>query len=168
MRATKKTLPTSRVKKHPSIAAASRESGIAPATLRKWRDKEKIDVLNPAAVKKRAAVKQQRVDRPTASKVTSKDTGESYSEARRRREIANADRAEITAQREAGKVIDLASAEAAFTRVGAEVKGRLLSMRGDLVNELVGKDEAGIYRVLDDRFHELLAGLYALSKIPKQ
>jgi transposase-like protein len=156
MRATKKTLPTS----HPSIAAASRESGIAPATLRKWRDKEKIDVLNPAAVKKRAAVKQQRADRPAASKSITADTGESYSEARRRREIANANRAELITQREAGRLVGLDTVKQSFMQIGAEVKARLMSARGDLVNELVGKDEAGIYKILDTRFRDLLQALY--------
>ncbi|MCU0751479.1 MAG: hypothetical protein MUF86_00380 [Akkermansiaceae bacterium] len=148
-------------KKHfPSLSAASRETGIAPATLRKWRDKEKIDVLDPAAVEKRRGFKQ---PRPAAEPATA-DTAESYGEARRRREIAAANRMEIIAQREAGAVIDLASVEAAFAQVGAEFRSRLLAMRGNLVTELEGQSAENIYRILDVRIGELLESIHNLSK----
>jgi hypothetical protein len=139
----------------PSLAAQSRATGITRETLRRWRS-EGVDIDNP----KQLAARIEAMRKNTAPG--------SLSDAKLRKTLLECERLQNSIDRENGKVIDLAEVEAAFTRVGAEVKGRLLSMRADLVNELVGKDEAGIYKVLDDRFHELLAGLYALSKIPKQ
>jgi len=88
------------------------------------------------------------------------DGGESYSEARRRRAVADADRAEIIAKRESGSVISVADVEALFAQLGAELRCRLLAMRGDLVVELEGQTGTAIYRILDNRITELLTSIH--------
>jgi transposase-like protein len=143
----------------PNISALSRQHGICRQTLRDWRAAG-IDITDPAAIEKRRALKQRQPDTQAAAS----DTGESYSEARRRREIAAANKMEIIAAKEAGKLIDLAEVETAFAQVGAEFRSRLLGMRGTLVTELEGKTPEGIYQVLDLRFGELLTAIHKLSK----
>jgi hypothetical protein len=149
-----------------SQKAMAAAAGVTVKTLLEWRKLEGLDITDKAAVLARAETARRKEPEATA-KATTQDTGESYSEARRRREIAAANRMEIIAQREAGKLVDIDVVKQSFTAVGAAVKGRLLAMRGNLVPELHGKTEAGIYKVLDDRIHEVLEELYQLSKIPK-
>jgi hypothetical protein len=117
-----------------------------------------VDLSDAEAIAARVAVARRK--EPAAGAAA----GETYSEARRRREIALANRAEIITQREAGKLVDLAEVETAFAQVGAEFRSRLLAMRGSLVNELEGQTAENIYRILDQRFGELLTAIHKLSK----
>lgn len=66
--------------------------GITPATLRKWRDEEGLNLADVEAVKRRAAA------------VVSKD--ESLAEARRRKAVAAADAEEIRVQRLKGELVE--------------------------------------------------------------
>lgn len=125
------------------LASLAREHGVSRETLRAWRDSG-VDIQDAAALAARIAV------------MPGKSNDETLLEAKRRRAVADADRAEILAAREAGKVIELAEAEQVMAKIGAEVRARLLAWRGTLVPELFGLDEPGIHRVLTDRIHELL------------
>ena len=134
-----------------------REHGVHRSTVQAW-GKEGVLLGDPEAVKARVAIARRKESAAGAA------AGETYTEARRRREIALANRAEIITQREAGKVIDIDSVETAFGQIGAEFRSRLLAMRGNLVTELEGQGAEGIYRILDQRFGELLTAIHSLSK----
>jgi transposase-like protein len=159
-RATLKTPQLGKSLAKPNISAIAREHGVHRSTVQAW-GKEGVLLGDPEAVKARVAVAKGRELAAGAA------AGETYTEARRRREIALANRAEILAQREAGKVIDIDSVETAFGQIGAEFRSRLLAMRGNLVTELEGQGAEGIYRILDQRFGELLTAVHSLAKPQK-
>ena len=138
-----------------SQAAVAREAGVSMKSLRNWRDREGLDITDLDAVLRRAG------------RHPSTAGGESWSEARRRKAIADANKAEIIAAREAGSVVAKNEVEALFAALGAELRARLLSWRGQLVVELHGLDEPSIHRVLSDRISELLESISTNSPIPK-
>lgn len=96
-----------------------------------------------------------------------KGTDETLLEAKRRRAIADANRAEIMAQKEADQVVSREVVDAAMAEVGAEFRARLLSLRGSLVTELFGRTEPQIYRALDDAFCGILEDIFTRKPIPK-
>ena len=93
------------------------------------------------------------------------DWGESYSEAQRRRAVADADRAEIVARRESGSVIAVADVEEIFNQLGAEMRSRLLSWIGTLPPQLEGLDAARIQRLLREKITDLLTSIHTNSPI---
>ena len=123
-------------------------------SLRNWRDREGLDITDVDAVLHRAG------------KHPSTAGGESWSEARRRRAVADADRAEILAKREAGAVVAVADVHEVFSALGSEMKARLLAMRATLVEDLTGRPPEAIARILDDRIRELLASIFDNSRLP--
>jgi DNA-binding transcriptional MerR regulator len=125
-------------------------AGVSVRTIRQWRDAEGLDLADVQAVMARAG----KVERDNPA------DGESYTEARRRRAIADANFAEIRAKRESGAVIDLASVEATMNEIGAEMRSRLLAWRSDLVHELEGRSGQQIHAALDKRLCELLEGIH--------
>ena len=133
-------------------------AGVSVKSLREWKKSEGLDLGDVQAVMARAG----KVDR-----LDDASRGESYSEARRRRAIADANVAEIRAKREVGSVVDVADVRQAFHLIGVEFRSRLLAMRGELVMQLHGLDEPGIYRVLDENFRDLLIAIADRSPIPK-
>ena len=135
-----------RTKTAKPLAQLARETGVSRETIRGWRDSG-IDVQDPAAIAARIAA------------MPGRGTDESFSDARRRREIALADRAELIAKREAGAVVSVNEVEALFSQLGAEMRSRLLAWRGQLVAELHGASEARIHQVLTERVHELLESI---------
>ena len=150
-------MPKPRIHKH-SQAELAKLVGVTAQSLRTWRDAEGLDLADVAAVQARAG----RVERDEPT-----DGVESYTDARRRRASADADRAEIIAKREAGSVIALSDVEALMVEIGATMRSRLLSMRSDLVVELEGRTGAQIYAALDKRITELLTAIHNNSPIPK-
>lgn len=82
-------------------------AGVTVKTLLEWRRLENIDIADRTAVMARAATARRKEPAGTHA-----DDSESYSEARRRREIANANRAEILADRERGRFVEVAEAKA--------------------------------------------------------
>ena len=139
-------------------------AGVTVKTLLQWRKLEGVDITDKAAVLTRAAVAKRK--EPTNPSPAT-DGGESYTEARRRRACADADRAEIIAARESGSVIEVSAVEALMVEIGATMRSRLLSMRSDLVVELEGRTGAQIYAALDKRITELLTAIHTNSPIPK-
>ena len=141
-------------RKKPSQADIAKAAGISMKSLRNWRDREGLDITNLDDVLHRAG------KHPSAA------GGETWSEARRRRAVADADRAEILAAREAGKVVELAEAMDLFQRIALELKGRLMALRGELVTQLEGLPPPEIYRVLDESFRDLLDAIHERRPIP--
>ena len=144
-----------------SQVAMAALAGVTVKTLLQWRRLEAVDISDEAAVLTRAATAKRKEPSPAAPT----DGGESYSEAKRRRAVADADRAEIVARRESGSVIAVADVEEIFNQLGAEMRSRLLGWRGDLVVELEGLSSAKIAAVLDRRICELLEGIHKNSTI---
>ena len=134
------------------LAEIAREHGISRETLRAWRDSG-VAIQDPAALAARIA------------SMPRNSTDESYSEARRRREIALADRAELIAAKEAGKLVELAAVQETFAALGAEMKSRLLAMRSALVEDLTGRPPEAIARILDERIRELLQSIFDNSRL---
>ena len=146
----------------PNISALSRKHGVSRETIRKLRT-DGIDLSDNAALT--AGLAASRARQKTAAPIAG--IGESIHEARRRREVATADRAEIVAKREAGAVIAVSDVEVMMATLGAELRSRLLAMRSDLVVELEGLSGAQIYTALDRRITELLASIHMKSLTPK-
>ena len=146
-----------------SQADMAAHAGVTVKTLLQWRKLEAIDITDKAAVLTRAATAKRKDPTPAAPT----DGGESYTEARRRRACADADRAEIIAKRESGSVIALSDVEAVMSEIGSTMRSRLLSMRSDLVVELEGRTGAQIYAALDKRITELLTSIHENSPAPK-
>lgn len=144
-----------RQQKH-SQAELAAKAGVSVKTIREWKKSEGLDLSDVAAVMRRAAA----VDRLGDS-----SRGESYSEARRRRAVADANRAEVIAAREAGSVIEVSKVEMLVAQIGAELRSRLLSMRSDLVHELEGQTGTAIHRILDRRICELLESIHKNTPI---
>lgn len=138
------------------------KAGVTVKTLLAWRKFEAIDITDKAAVLTRAAVAKRK---EPANPAPSPADGESYSEARRRRAVADADKAEVIARRESGSVIEVAAVEELMTQLGAEMRSRLLGWRGDLVVELEGLSGPKIAAVLDRRICELLERIHRNSPI---
>lgn len=145
-----------------NISKLARDHGTSRETIRKLRT-DGIDLNDTAALMAGLAASRAR-QKPTAPIAS---LGESIQEARRRREIATADRAEIIAKREAGAVIAVSDVEVMMATLGAELRSRLLAMRSDLVVELEGLSGAQIYIALDRRITELLASIHMKSLTPK-
>jgi hypothetical protein len=142
-------------KPYPTVASASRETGISPATLRKWRDVEKIDILDPTAVEKRAAKKQLRV----SGSAPTDGTQESYQEARRRREVAAANRLEVIAARERGELTEAAAIAAEGYAIGLQIRHSLDRLAHELSPQLAGHDSAKIMKILKASFRTALEHL---------
>jgi len=150
-------MPAPRKQPH-SQSELAKLAGVSVKTIREWKKSEGLDLSDVKAVMLRAGKVER--DNPT-------DGGESYTEARRRRAIADANRAEIIARRESKSVVERAAVEQAFVLIVSEFRARLLSMRGDLIHQLHGLPEAGIYRVLDDAFRDLLTDIAERNPVKK-
>ena len=137
-----------------SLAQIARETGVSRETIRGWRDSG-VDVQDPEKLRERIAA------------MPGRSTDESFSDARRRREIAAANRMELLAAKEAGKLVELAAVQETFAQLGAEMKARLLAMRSTLVEDLSARPPEAIARILDDRIRELLASIFDNSRLPQ-
>ncbi len=145
----------------PNISQLARDHKVSRETVRKLRENG-IDLADGKAVTQALAC-----SRAAKLPLAPATDGESYSEARRRRAIADADRAEVIAKRESGSVIAVSDVEAVMSEIGATMRSRLLSMRSDLVVELEGRSGAQIYAALDKRITELLTAIHNNSPIKK-
>jgi hypothetical protein len=154
MNTRKKTAPA------PNISAIARNHKVSRETIRKLRTNG-IDLADGKAVADGLACGRAAKSPPAPSPAD----GESYSEARRRRAVADADKAEVIARRESGSVIEVAAVEEIFNQLGAEMRSRLLGWRGDLVVELEGLSGPKIAAVLDRRICELLERIHTNSPI---
>jgi hypothetical protein len=143
-------------------------AGVTVKTLLEWRKLESIDITNKAAVMARAATAKRK--EPTG---TPTDGSESYTEARRRREIANANRAEILADRERGRFVEVAEAHAVINLldhcvciiwkgVGRELPNYL---DGLTASQMVTAINKFVDEILVPRFaHQLQSGLKRLAE----
>jgi hypothetical protein len=146
-----------------NISKLARDHGTSRETIRRLRG-QGIDLTDTAAITAGLAASRARHSSPAPAAAT---LGESIQEARRRREIATADRAEVIAKREAGAVIAVSDVEFMMLTLGAELRARLLSIRSDLVVELEGLSGSQIYKALDRRITELLSSIHMKSLNPK-
>jgi transposase-like protein len=137
-----------------NISQLARDHGTSRETIRKLRENG-ISLADDKAVAAGLACSRAKSTPPAPT-----GDGESYAEAKRRRAIADANRAEIIAKRESGSVIAVCDVEALFAQLGAELRSRLISMRGDLVVELEGRTGPQIFAILDKRICELLENIH--------
>ena len=144
-----------------SQVAMAALAGVSVKTLLQWRKLEGVDITDKAAVLSRAAVAKRKEPPPAAPT----DGGESYTEAKRRRAVADADRAEVIARRESGEVIAVAAVEELMTRLGSEMRSRLLSWVGSLPPQLEGLDASRIQRLLREKITDLLTSIHENSPI---
>jgi DNA-binding transcriptional MerR regulator len=141
-----------------SQAELSKMSGVSVKTLRTWAKDEGLDLGNIPAVMTRAG----KVERDVAP-----DGSETYSDARRRKMIAEANRTELTAQREAGELVSLAAIEDAMAELGHELKSRLIALPQELAVVLAGLGEVKIHEILKSRIHEILKEIHENSPLEK-
>ena len=144
----------------PNISALSRHYGISRQSLATWQ-REGIDIANPQAIAERKLTMR---GKPSATPEPPPAPGaETIAEARRRRAVADADFAELRAQREAGELIDLATVEASFAALGHQMRAHLLALPVAAAGELEGLPAAGIAAALRKHVVEILTLLYAQS-----
>jgi hypothetical protein len=148
----------------PSLAALARQHGVRPGTLRDWRDKEGIDISNPKALTDRVERKQARVGKDP-SPPAENSARESYSEARRRREVATANRAETLAARERGELIEAASIEGEGFRLGVAYRAALDKLANDLPPMLAGLSAGEMSKIIRREHRRTLENLCHLSDL---
>jgi hypothetical protein len=130
------------------LASLAREHGVSRETLRAWRDSG-LDIQNAEMLRQRIA-----------SMPGSKAGDETLLEAKRRRAIADADRAEIAAAREAGDSVPFVAAERAAHVVFVVVRAALRELEGNLPCVLEGRrpeQMAGLLRQAFDELQERMA-----------
>jgi phage terminase Nu1 subunit (DNA packaging protein) len=132
---------------------------VSRETIRKLRENG-VNLASEKAVADGLAASKAQVATPSPA-----DGSETYSEARRRREIANANRAEILAAKESGSVIEVAEVAELMTRLGSEMRSRLLSWVGTLPPMFEGLSAARIQPILLEKVAELLAAIHENSPI---
>jgi transposase-like protein len=130
----------------------ARRHGVSRETIRAWRT-EGLDISDEKAVADRVARMPGRDPDATGE-------GESLAEAKRRRAVADANRAEVIARRESGELVSLAQVEDAMSQLGFEMRSRLLSWIGNLPPMLEGLDAARIQAILREKVTELLASIH--------
>jgi transposase-like protein len=133
-----------------SLAELARQHGISRETLRGWRDSG-LNVQDPAALAARIKT------------MPRNSTDETLAEAKRRRAVADADRAEILARRESGAVVDLATVEASFAALGHQMRAHLLALPLAAASELEGLPAKGIAAALRRHVLDILTILYEQS-----
>jgi hypothetical protein len=146
--ATRRKSPTK--KTPPTVSGVAREHGASREAIRKIRDRG-VDLADPAAVA--AAVSQMK---GRAESAPGADTGESYSEARRRREIANANRAEIIARKEAGLYLPVEEVVRQAQAFGMLTRVRFMNLANTLPDRLAGATAVEIHSVLKKEIRHLL------------
>ena len=144
-----------------NISALARAHGVSRETIRKLRTNG-IDLSDGKAVADGLACSKAASPAPAPP-----DGTETLLEAKRRRAVADANRAEVIARRESGEVIEVAAVEALMVEIGATMRSRLLGWRSDLVHELEGGTGQQIFAALDKRITELLTAIHTNSPIKK-
>ena len=144
----------------PNVSALSRQHGISRQTLATWQS-EGIDIANSQAVAERKLTR--RGKEQATPDATPPPGAETIAEARRRRAVADANFAELRAQREAGALVDLATVEASFAALGHQMRAHLLALPVAAAAELEGLPAAGIAAALRKHVVEILTLLYAQS-----
>lgn len=146
-----------------NISAIARNHKVSRETIRKLRTNG-IDLADGKAVADGLTCGRSVKSPPAPSPA---DGTETLFEAKRRRAIADANRAEIQAARESGAVIEVADVEELMTRLGAEMRSRLLSWVGNLPPQLEGLDAARIQTIMREKITELLTSIHENSPIQK-
>ena len=94
------------------------------------------------------------------------DGGESFAAARTRREIAQADLAEVKARETRGELVTVAEAERLWFGATRALRSRLMALPDVLAGRMVGRSRAELRKILDA---ELRAVLTELSdKMPQE
>jgi hypothetical protein len=143
-----------------NISALARDHKVSRETIRKLRTNG-VNLGDDKAITQGLACSRAKSSAPAPTT----DGAETLFDAKRRRAVADANRAEVIAARESGSVIAVSDVEELMTRLGAEMRSRLLGWRGDLVVELEGLSGPKIAAVLDRRICELLEGIHKNSTI---
>ena len=147
--------PPASAKPGPAIANQSelaRRHGVSRETIRAWR-LEGVDLTDSSAIADRVSKMRARDQDATGQ-------GESLAAAKTRRARADADRAELTAKREAGELVSIAAVEDAMSQLGFEMRSRLLGWIGTLPPMLEGLDACRIQAIMRAKVTELLASIH--------
>ena len=135
-----------------NITRTAKRLGVHRSTLQAWR-KEGLDITSEAALQDRLAAARKSPDE-------SQDVdGETYQAARRRREIANANRAETIAARERGELVEAAGIWLQGEAIGRTFRFALDKLAHDLPPLIAGYDAAKIESILRKHHRELLENL---------
>jgi phage terminase Nu1 subunit (DNA packaging protein) len=140
-----------------NISQLARDHGTSRETIRKLRENG-ISLADDKAVAAGLACSRAKSTPPAPT-----GGGETFAEAKRRRAVADADRAEVIARRESGEVIEVADVEELVTRLGAEMRSRLLSWIGTLPPMLEGLDASRIQPIMRHKITELLTAIHENS-----
>jgi hypothetical protein len=143
----------------PNISQLARDHGTSRETIRKLRTNG-VSLADDKAVAAGIACSRAAKLPPAPT-----DGVESLVEAKRRRAVAEADRAEILAKRESGSVIAVSDVEELMTRLGAEMRSRLLSWIGTLPPMLEGLDASRIQPIMREKITEILTAIHENSPI---
>jgi hypothetical protein len=139
----------------PNISALARKHAVSRETIRKLRENG-VNLADERAVTHALAVSKARKPAPPPA-----DGSESYTEARRRREIANANRAEILADRERGRFVEVAEAHAVISLLDHCVCLIWKGVGRELPNYLDGLNASQMVKAIDRFVDEVLIPRFA-------
>jgi len=141
-----------------TIVSISARTGINRRTLNRWQ-KSGTDIRDDKQLAERIAIMPLRVDSmpPEPSQPSAGNAGaESYSDARRRKEIANANRAETIAARERGELIEAARIQHDGDAIGRTVRRELEKLTNDMPPQLAGRNASEISTILRREIRAML------------
>lgn len=121
-----------------NLSAIAKEHGLTRETVRKWRD-EGLDIASPKAIK--ARMENMRRQSPALE-------GESLSEARRRKMVADANRSELLTRKERGEFVQASTAAAAIELLTRHVEIVWKQLPRELPGRLEGLSPADMMKVI--------------------
>jgi len=130
-----------------TTASISARTGINRRTLNRWQ-KSGTDIRDPHALAARIAIMPLKMDVDASQAPAACDDAETYQDARRRREIANANRAETIAARERGELIEAARIQHDGDAIGRTVRRELEKLTNDMPPQLAGRNASEISTIL--------------------
>jgi plasmid maintenance system antidote protein VapI len=132
-----------------NISQTAKRLGVHRSTLQAWQ-REGINLADEQALQERLAASR-------------KPGGETFSEARRRKEVAAANRMETLAAREAGELVPATGIAEQGRAIGLSVRQALDRLAHDLPPQLAGRPAAEVGKILKRHFRETLDNLHHAS-----
>jgi hypothetical protein len=129
----------------PNVTQIAKRLGVHRSTLQAW-SKEGVDITSEAALQDRLAAARKSPD-------------ETLAEAKRRRAVADATRAEIRVQQERAELVPAAGIKAEGYAIGLSFRQALEKLAHELPPQLAGQDAPVIAKILKSHHRELLLNL---------
>jgi transposase len=128
-----------------NITKTAKRLGVHRSTIQQWK-KDGVNITDESALQDRLAAARKSPD-------------ETLAEAKRRRAVADATRAEIRVQQERGELVPAAGIKAEGFSIGLSFRQALEKLAHELPPQLAGQDAPVISKILKKHHRELLTNL---------